>query len=231
MKLTGFFPLSLREVLTMAVSIAFIGGLQSHLGAAPQPVFSKECTKIAKDVFKDAAENPNKASEIVETALKDHPKCADAICSEISKNVFDRVAENPKKAEDIIAIAVKNYPKCASEIVSKGIAALSPIRPGNDYKDVMDPKDGDPRVDPKIVESILATVLNYIKGDPELMDTIIQTVLETYPEIKPDIPGILAGIYIDPLKRGDSSDVTVGPTPTPTPTPGSQVPVSPDGPR
>jgi hypothetical protein len=135
-------------------------------------------------------------------------------CKDIAHEVYRQVAENSKKAEDIIAIAVKDHPKCASAIIKQGIAALSPgkhINGVTDPKEVIDPKDegSDPPVDPRLVDSILSTVLNYVKGDPELMDTIIQTFLEIDPSIKSDIPKILAGIFIDPLVTGNPSQGTL----------------------
>jgi hypothetical protein len=148
------------------------------------------------------------SSRVHAVLTTDQPTDLDENCTEIAQDVFNKVSAKPDDAEDIIAYAVRDNPKCAEAIIEKGLAALPATNSG--------------KADPKVVESILTAVLTFIKGDPELMDTVIQTVVLIFPEVKSDVPAILAGIYIDPLKKGDNSDVTKGqilPTPSPTPAP------------
>jgi hypothetical protein len=160
------------------------------------------------------------SSRVHAVLTTDEPTGWDENCTEIAQDVFNKVSAKPDDAEDIIAYAVRDYPNCAEAIIEKGLAALPTTSSG--------------KADPKVVESVLTAVLTFVKGDPELMDTVIQTVVVIYPEVKSDVPVILAGIFIDPLKKGDNSDVTKGqilPTPTPTPSPSAPatpVPVTPD---
>jgi hypothetical protein len=143
----------------------------------------------------------------------DQPTKWEEDCTEIAKDVFSKVSAKPDDAEDIIAYAVRDNPKCAEMILEKGLAALPTTSSG--------------KADPKVVESVLTAVLTFIKGDPELMDTVIQTVVGIFPEVKSDVPGILAGIFIDPLITTPTSSPT--PTPTPSPSaPSTPAPVTPD---
>lgn len=108
-------------------------------------------------------------------------------CREVTDDVYRQVQDNPKNAEDIIAYAVKDHPSCAVEIITQGIAALAPKkgtyknRGVHDPKDMIDPKEvidpkdqGEEPVDPRLVESILQRVYNYIQFDPQLVAIITE---------------------------------------------------------